>query len=109
MIQTMELPATVPVEIVRAVAAVESSGGRDCVSANGRYWGPMQVSRTVARRYGHRGPMRDLCGPAGYRVGTAYLADLYREIGDWSGALTAYCGGSRRYAKRVLRLATNGE
>jgi len=70
-------------------------------------WGPMQIMGAVAREYGFRGFLPQLCGPLGVHFGAEHLARLRHRFIDkhgWDGVIAAYNAGSPRKGKNGIYL-----
>jgi hypothetical protein len=88
----------VPPSLVNSVINVESGGRPDAVSGAGA-GGYMQLMPgtygDLAKQYGF-GP--DRMDPANnINAGTAYMAQLYKQFGNWPDALSAYNAGPNRW------------
>lgn len=60
-------------------------------------YGVMQVMGAVAREYGHRGWLTELCDPpVGLEYGCRHLAAYFKRYRNWSEAIAAYNAGSPR-------------
>lgn len=98
----------VPVELGIAVAQIESQFDPAAYYQGAR--GVMQVMPATARGLGYSGTLGGLHDPkTNLDLGMKLLRIcLDKHNNDWGSAASCYNGGSKAYAKRVLR-AVNGE
>lgn len=88
----------VPVELLRAVALVESGYNPRAVSRRGAM-GLMQLMPATARRYQVADPYNPRQSALG---GARVLKTLYGRYGNWTQALAAYNWGSGNVRRRPL-------
>jgi len=95
----------VPYGIAKGVITVESSWMPGAKSSTGAR-GLMQVTPLVGRTYNIS--KDQLFDPyLNISVGVQYLAQLYKEFGDWNKALTAYSHGPTSTRKYSVQYQTN--
>jgi soluble lytic murein transglycosylase-like protein len=97
-----------PTELM-AVAAVESGGKTDALSAKGAR-GLWQLMPQTARRYGLVvDEVRDerLDAARSTSAAARYLKDLYLQFGSWPLALAAYNWGEQNLASAISRIHTS--